>query len=122
MVLSTETPTTAVPASSKTASESGADALTLILTQAGKTAEEIASLSTLDDADRMAENQFSGEAPTLSTLFGTGRARELDAGTFSPSPEVASTMAACIEFLMQRKRGRYSTMKKCSSRMRQDPV
>ncbi|MBM3965929.1 MAG: hypothetical protein FJ308_12825 [Planctomycetes bacterium] len=104
MVLSTETPTTAAPASSKTASKSGADALTLILTQAGKTAEEIASLSTLDDADRMAENQFSGEAPTLSTLFGTGRARELDAGTFNPSPEVASTMAACIEFLMQRKK------------------
>ena len=104
MVLSTETPTKAAPASPKPASDSGADALTLILTQAGKTADEIASLSTLDDADRMAENQFSGEAPTLSTLFGTGRARELDAGTFSPSPEVASTMAACIEFLMQRKK------------------
>ena len=104
MVLSTETPTQEAPASPKPASNSGADALTLILTQAGKTADEIASLSTLDDADRMAENQFSGEAPTLSTLFGTGRARELDAGPFSPSPEVASTMAACIEFLMQRKK------------------
>jgi alkylation response protein AidB-like acyl-CoA dehydrogenase len=84
-------------------SQPGSDAISLILAQAGRTAEEIASLATLDDADRTAEQQFSGEAPTLATLFGSGRAAELDAGTFSPSPEVAATMAACLEFLLARK-------------------
>ncbi len=82
----------------------GSDAITLILAQAGRSAEEIASLTTLDDADRLAEQQFSGEAPTLTTLFGNPRAVELDAGHFNPSPEVAATMANSIELLMKRKR------------------
>ena len=47
----------------------GLDAISLILKQAGKTADEVAALATLDDADRSAENQFSGEAPTLSSRF-----------------------------------------------------
>jgi alkylation response protein AidB-like acyl-CoA dehydrogenase len=80
------------------------DAISLILAQAGRTAEEIASLATLDDADRAAEGQFSGHAPTLTTLFGSIRATELDAGTFSPSKEVAETMAACLEFVVGRKK------------------
>lgn len=80
------------------------DAITLILLQAGKSPEEVASLATLDDADRDAEKQFSGEAPTLTTLFGNARAVELDAGVFSPSPEVASVMGASIEFLLKRKK------------------
>ncbi len=80
------------------------DAIKMILAQAGKSAEEIASLTTLDDADRGAEKQFSGEAPTISTLFGTGKASELDAGTFRPTAEVAKKMAASIEFLLQRKK------------------
>jgi alkylation response protein AidB-like acyl-CoA dehydrogenase len=82
----------------------GVDAISLILAQAGKSAEEIASLSTLDDADRLAERQFSGEAPTLATLFGSGRVAELDAGHFSPSPEVATVMGKSMEFLLQRKK------------------
>ena len=49
--------------------------MALILQQAGKSAEEIAALSTLDEADRSAENQFSGEAPTIASLFGKGKAR-----------------------------------------------
>jgi alkylation response protein AidB-like acyl-CoA dehydrogenase len=80
------------------------DAISLILSQAGKTAEEIASLATLDDADRGAEQQFSGEAPTLATLFGKARVAELDSGHFSPSPEVAATMGASLEFLLRRKK------------------
>jgi alkylation response protein AidB-like acyl-CoA dehydrogenase len=84
--------------------KSSSDAISLILAQAGRTAEEIASLATLDDADRAAEQQFSGEAPTLTTLFGSIRADELDAGKFSPTPEVAETMAACLEFVVQRKK------------------
>ena len=83
---------------SKSTEEAAAsDAISLILAQAGRTAEEIASLATLDDADRAAEQQFSGEAPTLTTLFGNIKATELDAGVFSPSPDVAATMAACLE-------------------------
>jgi alkylation response protein AidB-like acyl-CoA dehydrogenase len=82
----------------------GADAISLILAQAGRKPEEIASLATLDDADRAAEGQFSGEPPTLATLFGTGRAADLDAGRFSPAPDVAATMAACLEFVMARKK------------------
>ncbi|NDC62475.1 MAG: acyl-CoA dehydrogenase [Planctomycetia bacterium] len=81
-----------------------ADAVSMILAQAGRSAEEIASLATLDDADRTAERQFSGEPPTLATLFGRGRAAELDPGHFSPAPEVAATMAACIEFLLTRRK------------------
>jgi alkylation response protein AidB-like acyl-CoA dehydrogenase len=82
----------------------GTDAISLILAQAGRKPEEIASLATLDDADRTAEGQFSGEAPTLATLFGTAQAADLDAGRFSPAPEVAATMAACLEFVMARKK------------------
>jgi alkylation response protein AidB-like acyl-CoA dehydrogenase len=80
------------------------DAISLILSQAGKSVEEIASLATLDDADRAAEKQFSGEAPTLSTLFGKARVVELDAGQFSPSQEVAAVMAASLDFLLRRKK------------------
>ena len=40
----------------------GEDAMALILQQAGKSSDEVAALSTLDDADQTAENQFSGEA------------------------------------------------------------
>ena len=82
----------------------GVDAISLILKQAGRTADEVASLATLDDADRSAEKQFSGEAPTIASLFGNAKASEFDAGRFSPSPEVASTMAASIEFLLKRKK------------------
>ncbi len=91
------TPSAAAPAG-------GSDAISLILAQAGRKPEEIASLATLDDADRTAEGQFSGEAPTLATLFGTAQAADLDAGRFSPAPEVAATMAACLEFVMARKK------------------
>lgn len=83
----------------------GTDAISMILAQAGRSPEEIASLATLDAADRAAEGQFSGEPPTLATLFGRARVTELDAGRFSPAPEVAATMAACLEFLLERKRG-----------------
>lgn len=89
---------------SSSSGSSGTDAISLILSQAGRSAEEIASLATLDAADRLAEQQFSGEAPTLATLFGRGRVAELDAGTFSPTHQVAHTMGACIEFLLERKR------------------
>ncbi len=85
-------------------SSRSADAISLILKQAGRTADEVASLATLDDADRAAEHQFSGEAPTIASLFGNAKAVEFDAGRFSPSPEVANTMAASIEFLLKRKK------------------
>jgi alkylation response protein AidB-like acyl-CoA dehydrogenase len=84
--------------------ESNLDAISLIMKQAGRTAEEVASLSTLDDADRDAEHQFSGEPPTLTSLFGHARAVEFDAGQFRPSSEVAKTMSQCIELLLQRKK------------------
>ena len=80
------------------------DALALILQQAGKSAAEVAALATLDDADSTAENQFSGQAPTIASLFGTGRAREFFAGNFTPDPTVASVMGASLEFLMKRKK------------------
>jgi alkylation response protein AidB-like acyl-CoA dehydrogenase len=80
------------------------DAISLILAQAGRRPEEIASLATLDDADRTAERQFSGEAPTLTTLYGSARAADLDPGEFRPEPDVAATMAACLEFVMGRAR------------------
>ncbi len=86
------------------ASPSGDDAMALILQQAGKSADEVAALSTLDDADQAAENQFSGEAPTISSLFGTGKAREFHAGKFSPSPEVAKVMGESLDFLIKRKK------------------
>ncbi len=79
------------------------DAVSMILRQAGKSADEVAALSTLDDADRSAECQFSGQPPTLLSLFGRVNAGEFYAGTFSPSAEVAKTMGDSLEFLMQRK-------------------
>jgi alkylation response protein AidB-like acyl-CoA dehydrogenase len=88
----------------KSVAKTNEDAISLILLQAGKSPEEIASLATLDDADRAAEKQFSGEAPTLATLFGNVRAVELDAGVFCPSAEVAGVMAASIDFLLKRKK------------------
>ena len=80
------------------------DGMALILQQAGKSAAEVAALATLDDADSTAENQFSGQAPTIASLFGTGRAREFFAGNFTPDPTVASVMGASLEFLMKRKK------------------
>ena len=91
------------PADAQT-EESGSDAVTMILRQAGKSAEEAAALSTLDDADRTAENQFSGVAPTIASLFGKGKAAEFYAGTFNPSAEVAKVMGDCLDFLMKRKK------------------
>ena len=88
----------------KSRSDGNTDAISLILKQAGRSADEVASLATLDDADRAAEKQFSGEAPTIASLFGNVKAIAFDAGRFSPSPEVASTMAASIEFLLKRKK------------------
>ncbi|MEM7457128.1 MAG: acyl-CoA dehydrogenase family protein [Planctomycetota bacterium] len=79
-------------------------AMALILQQAGKSAEEVAALSTLDDADRSAENQFSGEAPTIASLFGKGKAREFHAGSFAPTAKVAGVMGECLDFLLQRKK------------------
>lgn len=83
---------------------SGQDAVAMILRQAGKNADEIAALSTLDAADRSADHRFSGQAPTLASLFGQGRAAEFHAGTFSPSPQVAAVMAQCMDFLLERKK------------------
>ena len=80
------------------------DAMALILQQAGKSADEVAALATLDDADQSAENQFSGEAPTIASLFGKGKAREFYAGKFSPTPQVAKVMSASLDFLMKRKK------------------
>ncbi len=80
------------------------EAMALILQQAGKSVDEVAALSTLDDADRTAENEFSGEAPTIASLFGAGKAREFYAGTFAPSAAVAKCMGECLEFLMARKK------------------
>ena len=88
----------------KGASGSSDDAMALILQQAGKSADEVAALSTLDDADRSAESQFSGEAPTITALFGKGKAREFYAGTFAPAPKVAKVMGDCLDFLMKRKK------------------
>ena len=80
------------------------DGMAMILQQAGKSAAEVAALSTLDDADRTAENQFSGEAPTIASLFGTGKAREFCAGDFQPSAKVAKVMGASLDFLMKHKK------------------
>ncbi|MEQ1906814.1 MAG: acyl-CoA dehydrogenase, partial [Pirellulaceae bacterium] len=85
-------------------SQINADAVSMILKQAGKSADEVAALATLDAADRAAENQFSGEAPTISSLFGTGKAAEFYAGTFAPTPEVAKVMSDSMTFLLQRKK------------------
>ena len=80
------------------------DAMALILQQAGKSAAEVAALSTLDDADQSAESQFSGAAPTITSLFGTGKAVEFDAGSFAPSQQVAKVMGNSLEFLMNHKK------------------
>ena len=88
----------------KTTTPAKDDAMAMILQQAGKSADEVAALSTLDDADQTAENQFSGEAPTIASLFGKGLAREFDAGTFSPSETVAKVMGESLDFLMKRKK------------------
>ncbi len=85
-------------------SEPSNDVVALILKQAGRSAAEVASLATLDEADRSAERQFSGEAPTLVSLFGSASAADFDARRFSPSPKVAETMAKSLEFLLKRKR------------------
>ena len=58
-------------------SEAKDGAMALILQQAGKSADEVASLATLDDADRSAENQFSGEPPTITALFGKGESERI---------------------------------------------
>ncbi len=86
------------------AAPDGNDAISLILAQAGRRPEEIASLATLDDADRTAERQFTGEPPTLTTLFGSARAADLDPGEFRPEPDVAAAMAACLDFVLARKK------------------
>ena len=85
-------------------SGSAPDAVSLILKQAGRTSDEVAALATLDDADRAAENQFSGEAPTLASLFGNARAAEFCAGRFNPTAEVAQVMGDSLEYVMRRKR------------------
>lgn len=79
------------------------DPMAMILKQAGKSAEEVAALSALDDADQAAETQFSGQAPTIASLFGKARAAEFYAGKFQPSAKVAEVMSGCLEFLMQQK-------------------
>lgn len=79
------------------------DAVSMILKQAGRSADEVAALSTLDDADRFAENEFRGEAPTLTSLFKTANASEFYAGRFNPETEVAKTMGDCMDFLLKRK-------------------
>lgn len=88
----------------KVDSSVSADAVSMILKQAGRSADEVASLAALDAADRAAETQFSGEAPTITSLFGKPRAAEFYAGRFSPSPEVAKVMAESMEFLLKRKK------------------
>ena len=84
--------------------QSNDDAMALILQRAGKSADEVASLSTLDAADVGAESQFSGDAPTITSLFGKARVAEFYAGEFSPSAKVVQVMGECLEFLMQRKK------------------
>jgi alkylation response protein AidB-like acyl-CoA dehydrogenase len=104
-MLTTEEPRPSAKSSSTTATSSAAsDAVSMILKQAGKSADEIAALSTLDAADRSAETQFSGQPPTIESLFGVGKAAEFHAGKFSPSPKVAQVMSACLEFLLERKK------------------
>ncbi len=81
-----------------------ADAVSLILKQAGRGADEVAALATLDDADRAAETQFTGEPPTITSLFGNARAAEFYAGRFNPPPQVTKVMADSLEYLMRRKK------------------
>ena len=91
-------------AATQTSESTATDAVSLILKQAGRSADEVAALSTLDEADRSAEGQFSGEAPTLASLYGSARAVEFDAGQFRPAAEVADVMQRCLEFALERKR------------------
>ena len=79
------------------------DAISKILQQAGKSAEDRA-LATLDEADRAAELQFSGSAPTIESLFGRAKAREFYAGDFSPTKEVADVMGKSLDFLLAKKK------------------
>jgi len=90
--------------SADTTSKPSEDAVAMILRQAGKSVEEATALSTLDDADRAADSQFSGDPPTITSLFGQARAAEFHAGEFSPSADVATVMSNCINFLMERKK------------------
>ena len=80
------------------------DAISKILQQAGKSAEEIEALATLDEADRSAEQQFSGAAPTIQSLYGKAKASEFHAGNFAPSKQVAEVMGKSLEFLMKKKK------------------
>jgi alkylation response protein AidB-like acyl-CoA dehydrogenase len=91
------------PPPQKQTQEEKASSMAMILQQAGKSAAEVAALATLDEADQSAERQFSGEAPTIASLFGKGRASEFYAGSFSPSAEVANCMTECLDFLIERK-------------------
>ena len=101
-----KTPESTDSVNSKDGLSTADDAMALILQQAGKSADEVAALSTLDDADRSAESQFSGEAPTITSLFGKGKAREFFAGTFSPDQQVAKVMGDCLDFLIARKKAK----------------
>lgn len=104
MSQTTETPTVERPGSKTPATEPAhLDAVSMILKQAGRSADEVAALATLDDADRAAESEFSGAAPTLTSLFRTAHAAEFYAGRFSPEPAVASVMGDCLDFLIKRK-------------------
>ncbi len=96
--------TESIESTTPSSNQPSKDAVAMILQQAGKSAEEIAALSTLDAADRSAETQFSGEAPTIASLFGQAQAREFDAGKFSPSAEVAEVMGKSLDFLMEHKK------------------
>ncbi len=99
----TESPET--PSAPQTGSDqANLDAVSMILRQAGRSADEVAALSTLDDADRSAESEFTGEAPTLTSLFKSANAAEFYAGRFNPTPEVAKTMGDCMDFLLKRKK------------------
>ena len=85
------------------ASKSSADAVSLILSRRDEAPMKSPRFRRWMKADRAAETQFSGEAPTLTSLFGNARAAEFYAGRFNPSPEVARVMADSLEFLIRRK-------------------
>ena len=91
-------------AAQQPATAANLDAVAMILKQAGRSADEAAALAALDAADRAAETQFSGEAPTLVSLYGRARAAEFYAGRFNPSPEVAKVMGDSLQFLLKRKK------------------
>jgi len=93
-----------MPKTNNESKQSADDGMALILQQAGKSNAEVAALATLDDADQSAENQFSGQAPTIASLFGVGKAREFFAGDFAPSSIVAKVMSDSLDFLIERKK------------------